>query len=219
MCFPSIGRGSDSRHSHMIFRILYDLDGVVINSPERRFSETLAKDYGASYEQDILPFFNGTFQDCLIGKADLKEELKPYLAKWRWPGGVDELLRYWFAQYSNLNRRLLAQIKDMKTSGVPCFLVTNNEAYRTKHAWEGLGLNAYFDGIFSSARVGYQKTQREFWAAVWLKLGAAAKKQVLCWDDDKKNVTTAADFGFQAEWYESFESYQDNMARLLARKI
>lgn len=215
MCFPSIGRGSDSRHSHMISCVLYDLDGVIVHSPKRRFSETLAKDYGASYEADILPFFNGAFQNCLIGKADLKEELKPCLTQWRWPGGVDELLQYWFAQYSNLNRRLLAQIRGMGTSGVPCFLVTDNETYRTKHAWDGLGLHTHFDGIFSSARIGYRKTQREFWAAVWLQLDTAVKERVLCWDDDNGNVKAANDFGFSAELYESFESYQDKMVRFL----
>ena len=57
--------------------IIFDADGVVINSPEM-FSIQYQKAFGISNDV-MLPFFEGIFQDCLKGKADLKEELKHHL--------------------------------------------------------------------------------------------------------------------------------------------
>ncbi|MEK7087781.1 MAG: HAD hydrolase-like protein [Patescibacteria group bacterium] len=200
----------------MISHILYDLDGVVVNSPKHRFSETLAKDYGASYKDDMLPFFEGVFQDCLIGKADLKASLKPCLSRWRWPGGIDELLQYWFAQYSSLNEPLLEHVDTMRKRGMSCFLVTDNEAHRTAHAWNELDLRLHFDGIFSSASVGHKKSSREFWMAVWrgLAMTHSRKNAVLCFDDDQNNVKAADEFGFSAKLYTDFASYRAVMEQI-----
>ena len=59
--------------------IVLDADGVIINKPDM-FSVQYQKEFGISNEV-MLPFFKGRFQDCLTGKADLKEELKPFLKK------------------------------------------------------------------------------------------------------------------------------------------
>ena len=54
--------------------ILLDVDGVLVNS--EMFSLQYQKRF--NLPQDImLPFFKGVFQDCLIGKADLKEAVAP----------------------------------------------------------------------------------------------------------------------------------------------
>ena len=53
------------------------MDGMIVHGT--RFSHRLAKKYNISTET-TAPFFEGVFQDCVIGKADLKEELKGKLA-------------------------------------------------------------------------------------------------------------------------------------------
>lgn len=72
--------------------ILFDANGVVVNSD--MFSDQYQKEYEIS-NNEMLPFFKGEFQDCLVGKADLIESLKPWLPKWKWTGSVDEFLQYW----------------------------------------------------------------------------------------------------------------------------
>jgi putative hydrolase of the HAD superfamily len=80
----------------MIKVIIFDADGVLINT-ERRFSILLAEKYGIPLEK-TLPFFNGPFQDCLIGKANLKETILPFLNTWGWKKGIDALLDIWFQE-------------------------------------------------------------------------------------------------------------------------
>ncbi|MCB0139116.1 MAG: hypothetical protein KDE50_04325, partial [Caldilineaceae bacterium] len=62
--------------------LLLDADGVVIFP--WRFAQYLAREHGITPAQ-TRGFFGGVFLDCLVGRADLKEELPPFLAQWNWP--------------------------------------------------------------------------------------------------------------------------------------
>ncbi|MFH2021790.1 MAG: hypothetical protein ABIJ33_00705, partial [Patescibacteria group bacterium] len=61
--------------------IIFDTDGMVVIT--NMFSVKFCEEYQVSYEV-VLPFFKNEFQPCLIGEADLKEQIKPYLEKWGW---------------------------------------------------------------------------------------------------------------------------------------
>ena len=59
---------------------LFDVDGVLVHS--EMFSDHYQKAYGIS-RAEMAPFYLGVFQDCLVGRADLKEVIKPWLQKWK----------------------------------------------------------------------------------------------------------------------------------------
>lgn len=63
--------------------ILFDADGVVIRS--EMFSNHYQRTRGL-LPDDMLPFYKGIFQECLTGKADLKEVIAPWLKTWHWEG-------------------------------------------------------------------------------------------------------------------------------------
>ena len=68
-----------------------------------------------------------------LGKADIKDALKKYLPPWGWKKSADEFLEYWFKFDSVLNREMLKSIKDLRKSGIKCYLATNNEKYRVEY--------------------------------------------------------------------------------------
>ena len=92
----------------MIRAILFDADGVVINTTER-FSSYLEREYGISTKL-TAPFFLGRFQDYIVGKADLKEEINKYLLSWGWKKSVDDFLRYWLCHLLNLLGKVQREI-------------------------------------------------------------------------------------------------------------
>jgi len=66
--------------------ILFDVDGVLaIGEP---FSKHLAQTYGITSDL-TRSFFEGRFLECLVGKADLKEELAGLLPAWGWSGSIE----------------------------------------------------------------------------------------------------------------------------------
>ena len=127
----------------MIKVIIFDADGVLIPT-KQKFSKTLAEKHGIPTEK-TLPFFEGPFQDCLIGKKDLRETVAPYLNEWGWGKGVDALLDYWFKLESDSDKDLINYIQKLRQKGVLCFLATNNEKYRFQYMFDKLGFAKSFD--------------------------------------------------------------------------
>ena len=57
--------------------ICFDADGVVI-SPQMQFAKHLAEEHAISSEM-TRPFFHGIFNECLLGRAALRDVLPDYL--------------------------------------------------------------------------------------------------------------------------------------------
>jgi len=198
----------------MIKTVIFDADGVVIRR-KTYFSDRFSREFGVPIEK-IIPFFKNEFRQCLAGKADLKEELKKYLARWEWKNSIDDLLIYWFANESDLDRKMLKSINILKESGKKCYLATDNEKYRLQYILNNLGLINFFDGVFASAKIGFQKSQPEFWPTIHKLLGKPDKSEILVWDDDLENVKSSRCFGFNSELYSGFEAYKQKMNSLIA---
>lgn len=187
----------------MIKAIIFDVDGVLING--KRFSDILHHDYGITQEK-TLPFFTGPFQECLVGNADLREEIQPYLKEWGWQKTVDDFLWYWFTAEQHIDRELFAYIEVLKSKGIHVYVASNNEKHRTAYLWNELGFSKVFAEIFSSAHIGHVKHQLQFFEKMLKKLPEGVRKdEILLWDDDMKNIQTAQEFGLQAEFYSGLE--------------
>jgi putative hydrolase of the HAD superfamily len=195
----------------MIKAVIFDIDGVIVNGI--KFSEQLKKDYGLSIE-DTRPFFAGKFQDCLIGKADLKEELIPHLKSWGWQKGVDKFLDYWFKAEHYLDQDLLDYTNSLRKKGIKVCIATNQEKYRTQYLIEKMGFRENFDEIFSSTEVGYKKPEPEFFRFIisTLKL---SPNEILFWDNTKNHIEGAKSVGIQARIYNNFKEFRKIMTNYL----
>lgn len=192
----------------MISAIIFDADGVLVNGD--KFSAALARDFDVDHAKE-KEFFTGKFQDCLVGKADLKESITPYLEPLGWKGTVDELLDYWFKTEHSLNEEIIAYIQKLRQSGMPVVLATNQEQYRTQYMLDHMGFKDAFDTIYSSAHLGLKKPAVEFFARVVEDMGVP-KDEVLFWDDDQVNIDGANEYGIHAEFYTDYDSFLATMA-------
>jgi len=120
----------------MIRHLIFDLDGVV-NLTEV-FSQQYCREFNIPYEK-IFPFFQTDFKPCLIGQADLKEVIKPWLIKWNWSKSTEEFLAYWFKAENHPHHQLLKQIQKWHRQGFNCYLATNNEKYRVEFVAQNIG--------------------------------------------------------------------------------
>lgn len=188
----------------MITGIIFDADGVLINGEQ--FSKALARDYDVDHDKE-KEFFTGTFQDCLVGKADLKESIEPYLRSFGWNGTVDELLEYWFTTEHSINEGLVAYIQGLRQSGIHVVLATNQEKYRTRYMLDRMGFQDMFDKIYSSAQLGLKKPALEFFDKVVQDM-QIPKEEILFLDDDEGNIAGAQAYGLQSELYSNYDSFR-----------
>lgn len=194
--------------------IIFDLDGMLILSEP--FSRQFAKAYGFadSYDEEILPFFLGPMQKCIIGQADLKEELAPYLEKWHWQKSVSDFLDYWFESENKFDLELINFIPQIRKKKLQLFLTTNQEKYRASYLQIEMDLSRFFDKMYFSCEIGFKKTDPEFLTHI-LKDNPFQKEEYLFWDDQAKNVTEVESFGLKSELYRDFTEFKNTMKEIL----
>lgn len=181
----------------MIKALILDADGVLIDG--ERFAVVLSR------ELDVDPakekeFFTTTFQDCLVGKLDLKESVAPYLASFGWSGDVDSFLKFWFKSEHSLNEVLMSYVDDLRLLGIKVILATNQEKYRTAYMLEHMGFDGKFDQIYSSAHLGLKKPNHEFYKKILSDMHLLPE-EVVFWDDEEKNIQGAKEVGIHAEMF------------------
>lgn len=194
----------------MIKTILFDVDGVLVTGEP--WSKSLAQTHGITQEM-LTPFFRGPFLACLVGKADLKEELVPYLTKWGWSQSPTAFLDYWFHQESLINEQLIQVVQHLRQGGIKCYIATQQERYRTEYLLHEMGFEHLFDGMFSSVNTGYMKNEQAFFETILNELAGISADEVLFWDDTLKNVETAQHVGMQAEVYHDFADFVCQMQK------
>jgi putative hydrolase of the HAD superfamily len=198
------------KYSHIVF----DADGVLIINNEV-FSLKYQRENSLDLNE-VQGFYHGVFQDCLVGKADLKEELSPYLSKWKWIGTVDEYLRLWFVTEDNIDNRVVDLIKSLRRQGIKCYLATNQERYRTEYMKENMGFAKLFDKVFSSSDIGCKKPDQKFYEFVDNNIGLnkGGKCNTLFIDDSLSHVEGAKKFGWDTYLYRDFEMLTEYLLSL-----
>lgn len=191
--------------------VIFDADGMVVLG--EGFRVRRARDLGIP-DAVTADFFTGPFQECLIGKADLKSELEKVLPQWNWKGDVEDFLHAWFEPKDavfdeHIERSVLA----LRARGVRCYLATNNERYRCSNLLEDRDLRRRFDDVFPSFAVGSKKPEHAFFQYMTNAL-SLHPSEVVYWDNDEGHVASAKAFGFQAELFTGFDAYARRMREL-----
>lgn len=195
--------------------IVFDNDGVLVNSPEM-FSTKLIRDRNLD-EKLVVSFFKEIFVPlCMTGKADLKEELKKVLPTWGIQDNVNSILEQWFESENCIDEKVKQLIQQLRKRGIKCYLATNQDKYRTEFMIKQMGFGSLFDGIFSSAFVGYKKPSKEFYEHVLSKISSDIldRNEILYVDDDRNNILVAKEFGVQVCHYKKFKDLENELRRL-----
>lgn len=194
----------------MIKLALFDIDGILNVAP--RFSTRFTQEFGVSMDT-LLEFFEGGFQKCLIGKADLREELEEVKDKWNFEGSVDELLNYWFKGEVNEIKEVREFIMGIKQTGVTTAAGTNQEKLRIEYLTKTLKLNEVFEEIYSSARIGIKKPDTKFFEFISEDL-SVPYDQIIFWDDKQSNVDSARSLGIHAYLFEGLDKMKEQFENL-----
>ena len=178
---------------------MFDADGVVIQS--QMFSYKFAQDFDINISE-LDGFFKTDFQECLVGKADLKIVIKPWLKKWNWSKSVDEFLDYWFKAEHNLNFDLIENIRELRKNKRKCILATNQEKYRLEYMKKEMYFETTFDKIYSSHFIGFKKPDTEYYRFILNDLNENPSN-IIFYDDRQENIESAKLLGINSYLYNS----------------
>jgi putative hydrolase of the HAD superfamily len=183
--------------------LLIDADGLVITRP-KYFSEMYSEKYGVPLKI-ITEFFINDFRICQTGKADLKEQLKPYLPKWKLEGTVEDFLNLWFTSDVILSQKVLDTIDHLRQKGFKCYLASDQEKYRAEYIANIL--KGHFDGMFFSCDLGYIKAEQEFFEEIVKKINIEPEN-IEFWDDEIENTQVAVNLGIKTKLYIDPETFE-----------
>lgn len=195
--------------------ILFDADGVVVN--DLMYGVEYQKQSGISSEE-MLPFYNGVFQECLVGKADLKKVITPWLEKWKFEGTADEFLNNWFEYEDVKINEVIEFVQDLRKKGIICCLATNQENYRTEFMIEQMGFADLFDHIYSSAQIGHKKPKKEFYEYILREMNQLygfAKEEIVYVDDTVENVQGGTNAGIDSFHFTNLAGFKEFLLPLV----
>lgn len=183
--------------------VLLDVDGLLILPRAMYFSQKYALEKGKEFPT-LITFFKTQFMECVFGRADLKEEIAPYLAEWEWKGTVDEFLEAWFVSESTTDAGVLAAVGELRALGIRCYIATRQEKYRYAYLLNDVGLRAHVDGAFCTSEIGYDKSDPRYFTHILEQLDLPAG-DVAFFDDRQENVEAARSLGMHAYLFENAE--------------
>jgi putative hydrolase of the HAD superfamily len=176
---------------------MFDADGVVIQS--QMFSHRYAQEFNINISE-LDDFFQTDFQECLVGKSDLKIVIKPWLDKWNWSKSVDEFLDYWFKAEHNINFELIENIRELRKSKIKCVLATNQEKYRLEYIKKEMDFESIFDEIYSSNLIGFKKPAPQYYSYILNDLNVNPS-YITFYDDRRENIESAKLLGINSILY------------------
>ena len=188
---------------------MVDVDGVVVTSPDGRLWSWNAKaDIGL--DPDLLQsrFFGPHWADVVLGRADLHERLGPVLAEIAPHLTSQQVATYWFTRDAHLDKRLLADLAELRKTNISLHLATAQEHHRAKYLWQTLGLRDQFDAMHYAADLGCSKPDPAFYREIERRTGYAPSDLMLI-DDRLDNVESAIAGGWQAVLWDGTQGLLD----------
>ncbi len=110
----------------MIRAVLFVVDGVLVQPWGWR--ERLTRDYGITPAM-TASFFQGSFADCVTGRADLVDVLPPFLAEWGWRASPQEFVAQWCSAENLPDHSVLDVVAELRQTGLPCFVAFTLDRY------------------------------------------------------------------------------------------
>jgi len=189
--------------------VAYDVDGVLVRS--YGFADVLERDHGIDNAMQKA-FFQGPFRECVVGRADMKEIILPFLTEWGWSSTLDDFVSEWFKHDGVVNDEVLATVPLLRAAGYTCCVASTQETHRASWLEESLRFGTLFDHRFFSCRLGKTKDDVTFFDDAARAL-ALDPNEILFFDDAEGIVENARKAGWNAEVY----AFGDDFNALLSK--
>ncbi len=186
--------------------VLFDADGVLQQPVEGGREKVACLDGSTTPNDEFLQDFLKAEMPCLRGDADMADTIAEVLKKWGSPFSVEQAIET-HTKIVAMNPESIEVVHDLRKSGLPAYLATNQHEYRARYMSEVFGYADIFDGEFYSCRLGTKKPEPDYFYAI-LRLLPIAPERLLFIDDRDQNVAAARSVGINGVEYEMSEGVE-----------
>lgn len=195
--------------------ILFDADGVV-QRPKVRWRTAFAA-LPALEKAELLNCFvidfikiEEKFLECEDDFAIAISELAAKVGS-----GVDMAAILNIINAIEIDKAIMDVVQSIRSSGIKCYLTTNQQAHRARHMSETLGYAELFDGEFYSCRLGVAKPKHGYFEYLLANLNRPGESMLFL-DDRPENVAAAVRVGIRGEVFD-VSSGPEALLALLAK--
>ena len=181
----------------VIKAVLFDADGV-LQRPAYRWRRAFGELPGLTEEAPLDQFardvldIEATFLECEDDFAVAMAELVERSGHRFDAGTILTILNA-----IEVDAAIMDVVQSLRSSGIKCYLASNQQMHRALHMSETLGYAGLFDGEFYSCRLGVAKPKLSFFERVLAVLDLPGDA-VLFLDDRAENVAGALQAGLYA---------------------
>lgn len=180
---------------HTVRAVLWDADGVLQDTPPGTW--------------DLAVTVVSEFPDALTGAAIDEAGIRAVAAAQGLGDRIDDVLSVW--RTFDVLQPTVEVVARVRSAGIPCYLATNQDAYRASCMQELAPYGEVLDGTYYSCDLRAAKPSTAFFAHIAADLGVAPE-HLLFIDDQPANVEGARSAGLSAERWK----HSDGVERLRA---
>lgn len=176
-----------------VHAVLWDADGVLQDTPANSWNLAV----------NVVAQFPG----AMTGAPIDEERIRTVAHELGLGDRVEDIVAVWST--FDLLSPTLEVVALVRAAGTPCYLATNQDAYRAACMRERTPYVEALDGAYYSCDIGVAKPSAAFFEHIVTDLGLAPN-QVLFLDDQPKNVVGAQSAGLHAQRW----THDDGVTRL-----
>ncbi len=180
--------------------VVWDFDGVFnANYDENGYlwQRTIDNDLeidGATFRHAL---FRPEFRSIMTGHVDLRDALVDILPEAGYTHGPDKFMEYWFDNDYIHNEGMDELLIDVRATGVPCVIGTNNEPRRAEAILNKWGYSGKVDGFYTSGHMRVAKPDHAFYEHIMEAEKVSDRSRVLFIDDHPENIDSAIEYGWR----------------------
>jgi putative hydrolase of the HAD superfamily len=198
----------------MIKAVIFDLNGIFIQSSDLSESERFKKDFNVS-AQDFFPKLESVLEKIRQPNSGGSFQYwKPILKEWKVNLSEREFWDYMFG-VEKVSETMVSFARELKNKGMKVFILSNTlkEAalyYREHYPW----MDEAIDKLYFSFQTGFKKPDKRAWENI-LSDNNLKPEECIYFDDQEKHLQGCQSVGIKSFLFTNEKDLQNKIKELL----
>lgn len=202
--------------------IIFDLDNTLVNRKEAfrkfagKFMDQFVEATDSRQREQFIEYMIEADRDGYRRKQELYEELKQKLSMRNPDVTIDELVAYWFAEFSKctvLMDGAIEVLEKLKSEGLKLGIITNGSVHSQNAKIDQVQIRDFFDTVVVSDEVQVKKPDERIFQIALERLHVKPEQTWYVGDHPVNDILGARDAGLTPVWLEGFMPWAEKIEK------